>query len=314
MATVVFTRGGLPESVHDVAWCATAADGEVIASSDSNAPALGVFARSALKPLQALPAVRAGVLDAMGLGAPHLALACASHGGRREHLDVAREVLAAAGLSAEDLGCGPLEARDPQVVAEMRRDGLQPTRLHHNCSGKHALGLALCVNEGWPTASYMDAEHPLQRAMHAAVADATGLAQEQVPYGADGCGMLAFSVSLASLAAAFAHLDTAVADAMREYPHLVAYEGALDTELMRAEPGLVAKVGAEGVLAVALPDGRGLAIKVLDGAMRALDPAGVALVREILGCEAGGERLEALARPRVVNSRGDVVGEGEARL
>ena len=314
MATVVFTRGGLPESVHEVAWCATAPDGQVIASSDSRAPSLGVFARSALKPLQALPAVRAGVLDAMGLGAPHLALACASHGGRREHVEVAEQVLAAAGLSADDLGCGPLEARDPEVVAAMRRDGLQPTRLHHNCSGKHALGLAMCVHEGWPTASYMDAGHPLQQAMHGAVAEAARLEPGEVPYGADGCGMLAFSVPLAALAGAFAHLDPTVAGAMQAHPHLVAYDGALDTELMRAEPGLVAKVGAEGVLAVALPDGRGLAIKVLDGAMRALDPAGVALVREVLGCAAAGERLEALARPLLVNSRGDAVGAGEARL
>jgi L-asparaginase II len=126
--------------------------------------------------------------------------------------------------------------------------------------------------------------------------------------------MLAFSVPLASLAAAFGRLDARVADAMRSHPDLVAYDGALDTELMRAHPGLVAKVGAEGVLAVGLPDGRGLAIKVRDGAMRAIDPAGVALVREVLGRGAAGEALARLERPAVLNSRGDVVGEGEARL
>ena len=52
---------------------------------------------------------------------------------------------------------------------------------------------------------------------------------------------------------------------MRAHPELVAYEGAIDTELMRAEAGLVAKIGAEGVLAVGLADGRGLALKVRDG-------------------------------------------------
>jgi L-asparaginase II len=150
--------------------------------------------------------------------------------------------------------------------------------------------------------------------MHAGVADAAGCGPDAVPYGADGCGMLAFSVPLRALARAFSHLDGSVGDAMRSHPDLVAYDGALDTELMRSEPGLVAKVGAEGVLAVGLPDGRGLAIKVIDGAMRALDPAGVALVREVLGCAAGGTALEALARPAVTNSRGDRVGEGEARL
>ena len=314
MTAVVFTRGGLPESVHDIAWCATSADGSVVASSDDAAPALGVFARSALKPLQALPAVRAGVLEAFGLDARHLALACASHGGTDGHLAVAREVLAACGLGEEALGCGAIEARDWKVVEAMRRDGVQPTPLHHNCSGKHALGLALCVHRGWPTAGYLDAEHPLQRAMHAAVAEGAGLSSDAVPFGGDGCGMLAFSVPLAALAGAFGRLEPAVADAMRRHPQLVAYDGAPDTELMRAVPGLVAKVGAEGVLAVGLPDGRGLAIKVRDGAMRAIDPAGVLLVREVLGCDAGGAAVDALARPVLRNSRGDRVGEGEARL
>ena len=61
---------------------------------------------------------------------------------------------------------------------------------------------------------------------------------------------------------------------MRAHPHLVAYEGAIDTELMRAEDGLVAKIGAEGVLAIGLADGRGLALKVRDGSLRAVAPAG----------------------------------------
>jgi L-asparaginase II len=99
---------------------------------------------------------------------------------------------------------------------------------------------------------------------------------------------------------------------MRAHPALVAFDGALDTELMRAEDGLVAKIGAEGVLAVGLPDGRGLAVKVADGAMRALDPAGVALVREVLGVPAHGAALAGLEAPEVVNSRGERVGAGRA--
>jgi L-asparaginase II len=103
-----------------------------------------------------------------------------------------------------------------------------------------------------------------------------------------------------------------VAAAMRAHPTLVAFAGALDTELMRAEDGLVAKIGAEGVLAVGLEDGRGLAVKVADGAMRALDPAGVLLVREVLGLACHGDALGRLARPVVTDSRGEAVGSGRA--
>ncbi len=69
----------------------------------------------------------------------------------------------------------------------------------------------------------------------------------------------------------------------------------------------MAKIGAEGVLAVGLPDGRGLALKVRDGATRAVAPAGVALARAALGLEAAVP--EALAAAPIVNSRGLRVGE-----
>ena len=94
---------------------------------------------------------------------------------------------------------------------------------------------------------------------------------------------------------------------MRAYPELVAFDGAIDTELMRAEPGLVAKIGAEGVLAVGLADGRGLALKVRDGSLRAVPPAGVALARAELGLAAAVP--EALVAAPIVNSRGVRVGE-----
>ena len=97
------------------------------------------------------------------------------------------------------------------------------------------------------------------------------------------------------------------ADAMRDHPALVGYDGAIDTELMRAEPGLVAKIGAEGVLAIGLPDGRGLALKVRDGALRAVAPAAVALAR---GCSGSTRPVpEALVLAPIVNSRGIRVGE-----
>jgi L-asparaginase II len=156
--------------------------------------------------------------------------------------------------------------------------------------------------------------------MHAAVAAATDRAPSEIPFGGDGCGMLAFQLPLGALALAFGRLASGglgpggdrVAAAMRAHPVLVAFEGALDTELMRCHEGLVAKIGAEGVLGVGLPDGRGLAVKVADGAMRALDPAGVALVRAVLGLLGGSDALEGLARPTLLNSRGEEVGAGRA--
>jgi L-asparaginase len=241
-----------------------------------------VFARSALKPLQVLPAVRAGVPERFGLDDRHVAIACGSHGGSDAHVAVVAEILAAAGLGEEALCCGASAPRDPAVRAD-------PAPIRHNCSGKHALGLALCVAERWPLEGYCRAGHPLQNAMRAAVAEAVGI--EHPEAGVDGCGMCAFRVPLDALGAAFAALDERVARAMLAHPELVAYEGAVDTELLRR--GTLAKVGAEGVLAWA-----GGALKVRDGAMRAADAAAALLFE--------------LPPVPVLNSRGEVVGRLEA--
>jgi L-asparaginase II len=78
---------------------------------------------------------------------------------------------------------------------------------------------------------------------------------------------------------------------------------------MRAHPGLVAKIGAEGVLGIGLPDGRGAALKVIDGAMRGLDTTALLVLEERLGVTLGGPLREAAV---VVNSRGEQVGRAEA--
>jgi L-asparaginase II len=303
---VAALRGGVVESEHRVAWCVAHPDGTV-AGPD---PDLPVFARSAVKPLQALGSVRAGVLERFSLGDRHLAVACASHGGSARHVGVVGQVLEATGLLPDALACGPELPRDPRAA----RAGVRPTRIRHNCSGKHALGLARCLAEGWPLDGYFRAGHPLQGAMRDSVAAACGVAGPSEE-ATDGCGMRTFAVPLAALARAFGALaggglgppGDRCAAAMRAHPELVAYDGAIDTELMRAEPGLVAKIGAEGVLAIGLPDGRGMALKVRDGSLRAVPPAGVALARAELGLAAAVP--ETLVAAPIVNSRGIRVGE-----
>ena len=268
-----------------------------------------MFARSAVKPLQALGSVRAGVVERFGLGTRHLALACASHGGSPAHVAVVGEVLEACGLREEALACGPELPRDPRAAEDAR-----PSRIRHNCSGKHAFGLARCLHEGWPLDGYFRAGHPLQGAMRDTVAAACGV-ESATEEATDGCGMRTFALPLAGLARAFGALaggglgaaGDRCAGAMRAHPELVAYDGAIDTELMRAEDGLVAKIGAEGVLAVGLADGRGLALKVRDGSLRAVAPAGIALARAELGL--GAHVPDELVAAPIVNSRGIRVGE-----
>ncbi len=307
-------RGGHVESVHRFAW----------RMWDGNGGARGgeigdVLLRSAAKPFQTLPSVRAGVLDRFGLDSGHLAVSCGSHGGGEPHLARVRGILGASGVDEGCLACGTMAPRDRSARRALRG---APGRLHHNCSGKHALGLALCRAEGWPLDGYLEADHPLQAAMRESVAEAAGLAPGDLGEAVDGCGMRTFTLPLDRLAAAFARLASGglgepgdrAATAMREHPPLVAFDGAIDTELMAGAPGVVAKIGAEALIAVGTPDGRGLALKILDGSTRALDPAAVLAARELLGLRLDTPAIARLAAPDVPNSRGEIVGRLEASL
>jgi L-asparaginase II len=156
-----------------------------------------------------------------------------------------------------------------------------------NCSGKHAAMLATCVANGWDTATYRDPGHPLQQALLAAVERLAG--ERVAATGVDGCGAPLFALSLTGLARSFAAVATApagtpehrVAEAIRAFPAWVGGTRRDVTALIAGVPGLIAKDGAEGVYAAALPDGRAVALKVEDGTQRARPPVMVAALRAL---------------------------------
>jgi len=144
------------------------------------------------------------------------------------------------------------------------------------------------------------------------VAEAAGMRPEDVVVGVDGCTVAAFATPIAAAARAFARLPqlcARVADAMRAHPTLVMGDGHLDTVVMHLFPGAISKQGAEGLGCMRLPDGRGLALKALDGADRAVPPAQTTLLARLLELEELPEPAARLARRPTRNDRGAVVGE-----
>ena len=262
-----------------------------------------VFCRSSNKPLQVFGLIAAGWTPH---DQRHVAIATASHSGEQGHLAVVREVLAAAGLDEGALQCPPMLPFSEAAVAELLSRGEGATRLTMNCSGKHAAMLATAVVGGDPTGTYRDPEHPVQRAVTAAVQE---LAGERVQHVAvDGCGAPQHALTLRGLARAFARIaGDPVADAMRAHPFLVGGTGRDVTALMERVPGLVAKDGAEGVYAAALPDGSAVALKIADGAARARLP----LLVHALGA-LGVTGLDDLATLPVLGG-GEQVGEIRVR-
>ncbi len=239
------------------------------------------FGRSVLKPVQAAALVAAG----LDLPEPQLALVAGSHPGAPFHVDGVRDILAGAGLDESALRNAPAPPLGAAEAADHLRAGHKPTAVVAGCSGKHAGMLATCVANGWPRSGYLDPDHPVQRAIQDRL---TRLSGEQPPVvGVDGCGAPTFALSLSGLARAFRHLVLAppgsperrVADALRAHPEFATGPDRVDARLMSAVPGLVAKDGAEGFCAAALPDGRAVAVKVDDGGLRAVEPLMVLALR-----------------------------------
>lgn len=320
------TRGPLAESVHRGRAVAVGADGHVVASWGDHRSV--VYPRSSNKALQALPLIETGAADAFGLSDAELALACASHRGEPVHTEAVAAWLARIGLSVDDLECGAHAPYDSPTWEAMLRRGEGFSALHNNCSGKHTGMLTTALHRGEPTRGYVGYQHPVQQRILGVLEQMTGLDLSRAPWGIDGCSIPTIGVPLDSLAFAMARLADpvdlparraeAAARLLRAWgarPDLVGGSGTFDTGFMQATGSrILVKSGAEGVCCAVVPEaGIGIAVKIDDGTGRAAGPAMAAVLRRLdLIDEADWERVQALARPPVLNRRELAVGEVRA--
>ena len=317
---VVATRGTDVESRHRVHAAVVGADDALVAVAHD--PSLVSSWRSCAKPFQVMPFLESGGFDQLQWGDDQLALSCASHGGEPEHVAIAEAMLADIGMEEGDLACGPHDPLSSRGMKVLRESGARLTRAHNNCSGKHAAMLARAQTAGWHTYGYERRDHPVQRCCLQAVAEWAGLPESSVGQAIDGCGVVAFALPLENMARAWSRLARAVRDddpiparivhAMRTRPFLVGGTDRFDSVLIEETEGrAIAKIGAEGVHSVAVPEqGIGFAVKVDDGAQRAQFPA-VLRVLQLLDVlpAALPPRLEEFLRRPVRNTRGETVGE-----
>ena len=295
-------RSGFVESVHTGSYVVLSPSGDILLEGGD--PSRPVFPRSANKPMQAAGCLERGLEVEPEL----LAVASASHSGEQYHVNLVRTLLASGDVPESALGCPrALPINEPAAHSVLARGG-EAQRITHNCSGKHAAMLVTCALHGEPLGAYLDPRSPLQTSIRATVERMTGETVSHV--GVDGCGAPLFALPLTGVARGFSALvlaepgtpEAQVADAMRAHPEAVGGTDRDVTALIRGVPGLIAKEGAEGVYAVALPDGTGVAVKIDDGAARAALPVTLALLRKL------GIPTDAVTPPPILGG-GNPVGE-----
>lgn len=288
---VEVTRGERIESRHRGSAVVVDAEGAVVASWGN--PALPIFPRSAVKPLQALPLLETGAADRLGVSDEEIALACGSHGGEPQHVERVGAWLARIGLTPDALVCGPHPPLTEQAALDVIRQGQAFTRLHNNCSGKHAGYLTTAVHLREPTTGYAGSVHPVQLRIQRVLSQMGGQELRDDARGTDGCGVPTLAMPLTALARAMARLVAPdrlgrlraeaarrLVAAMTSHSHLASGQYRFDAVVMTAAQGaILTKNGAEGVHVGALvPQGLGIAVKIDDGARRAAETVLAALL------------------------------------
>ena len=286
-------RNGTIESVHHGAVAVVDHSGKLLYRVGD--PNFVTFLRSSAKPLQALVVVESGAAEAFGFIQHEIAIIAGSHNGEKKHVRVVRSILKKIGLRKGSLQCG---THVPHYYTAL---GITPPKkrfscLQHNCSGKHAGMLAVCVYEGWSLKNYLDPRHRVQKLILKKFSQLCEYPLRKIKVAIEGCGAPTFGLPLKNMAIGFSKLKSfrardkltsqslqVVADSMWKYPEMISGRGRLDYELaIASKRNILTKAGAEALhCAVILDKGYGLAIKILDGSRRALAPTSIEVYRQL---------------------------------
>jgi L-asparaginase len=267
-------REGISESTHRVQAVVSDNRGRILSVAGNAETAF--FARSALKPFQALAVTAAGTLQRYNLSDRDLAIICSSHRGTVEQARQVFNILWRCDIDPSALQC---------PIPPGKRSTLE-----YNCSGKHAGMLAICQQCNWSLSTYLQRSHPVQKLILTKVAELLRMPAEEFISARDDCGAPTYFLQLGQMATLYAQLASGdnldmerIVRAMTHHPIMVAGEGEFDTELMKLAQGeIVSKSGAEGIQCIGrVGEGMGLAIKVLDGAKRAKYAVAIHLLKQM---------------------------------
>jgi L-asparaginase II len=322
---IQLSRGGQPECLHYGCAAVVGHDGKLVASAGN--PHWKAFTRSTLKALQALPFVQSGGPEQLGYTVAENAMLCASHNGEDMHVQAAESMLTKARLQRSALRCGCHVPGLFTLLDKSPPADLQFDERHNNCSGKHAGFLGYCVLQGWDRDTYLNLDHPLQKAIARDVARVAGMDVQDLGVGIDGCSAPNFSMPLSKLAFSYARLASGAQDpefgdsfallatAMTTHPEMVSGTGRNDLAFTQIGRGdWVTKIGADGMQVIASRSRRqALAIKIADGNKTALYAATVAALQQLGWADAAQlQALEPWRNATITNARGLTVGDRQA--
>lgn len=320
-------RGDTLENVHTCIVYAVNEQGEAILQKGD--PSHRTFYRSAMKPIQAIPAFQSGIIDKFGLTSRESALFAASHRGESYHQETLASLIDKLKINEADLACGEAYPLNEAPKNDCIWEHKEKRKLYHNCSGKHLGFMAAARELGWGIEDYQKLDHPLQQEIIRVLAELAEMKTSDVISEKDGCGVPVHAIPLKNMAISYlkfampelirdqnlAQAVKKIGTVMNEHPEMIASHHFICTALLQ-DKNIVAKGGAQGVYCFALRREKiSFALKVLSGS-ELVWPLLVAKLLEHINYsnfETIG-RLREIKSPIIYNDGGEPVGKTVVNL
>ncbi|MBD1221374.1 asparaginase [Virgibacillus halodenitrificans] len=320
-------RGKSLENTHQGIICVLNENKEVIyEKGDINDY---VFYRSAMKPLQAIPAFTTDVIEKYKLTTEEAALFTASQRGETYHQEALESLMKKLDLAEDLLVCNPSYPLNEEPKNNYIWEHKPKRRLLHNCSGKHLGFLGYIKEKGYSFTGYEELDHPLQQEILQYVAELSETPKEEIQTAIDGCGVPVHAIPLKNMALSFlkfvkpelvenkqtAEAVRKVGDVMNAHPEIVASHDFICTALLE-DPNIIAKGGAQGVYCLSLRKEKiSIALKVLSGSELVWPVLVAELLKKInYSNEETIERLLNIRSMEIMNDNGKLVGETKVIL
>lgn len=320
-------RGGHLENTHQGVICVVNDQKEVIYEKGNIEDI--IYYRSAMKPIQAIPAFLSGVMEKYNLTKEEAALLTASQRGETYHQNALQSLIEKIGLEEELLVCGESYPLNDEPKEQYIWDHKPKRKLFHNCAGKHLGFLAYAKENGLPLAGYDDPNHPLQKEILHHLLTLSEADESQVRRGMDGCGAPVYGVPLKNMAISYlkfaapdlieekdvAEAVIKIGDVMNVHPEIVASHNFICSVLLE-DDNIIAKGGAQGVYCLALKKERiSIALKVFSGSELVWPILVADLLKELnYSNEETIENLLAIRPRAILNDSGKPIGETKVRL
>ncbi len=315
-------RSGVVESIHLGNIAVVDCNGKML--SYLGEPEQIGYLRSSAKPLILLSHLMKKIHEHFHFSLQELAVMASSHSGGSMHIEVISGIAKKLDIKESDLTCGVREPFGESARYELYGNGQTPGQFHNNCSGKHLGNIAACKVMGYSWDSVTDPSHPVQKDILKIIAAFCDLPKESIHLGVDGCGVPVFGVPLKNMALAYARLfqtsfmggkysneQQLLYQAVTTYPEMIAAEDRIDTKLARLTKGdHFGKMGADGVFCVHIQSkGMGIAVKIQDGSIRAVDPVVMETLAQLNTLPPGVlEELRVFHYPKIQTWSGKDVG------